>query len=46
MTRNRSVLRDSAAVNDHDLAIHKTIPLTHHERSILGEFLRATETSG
>ena len=39
-------LSDCPAVNDHDLAVHKTIPLTHHEGRVLSELFGATEATG
>jgi hypothetical protein len=39
-------LSNRAAVDDHDLTVHKTISLANHERRILREFFGAAETSG
>jgi hypothetical protein len=39
-------LCDRATVNDHDFAVHKTVPLAHHECRIFGEFFGASEASG
>ena len=41
-----SVLSDRAAIDDHDLAVHKTVALAHHERGVFGELFGAAETSG
>jgi len=39
-------LSNGATIDDHDLAVHKTFSLTHHERSVFGQLFGTAEATG
>ena len=44
--RTRDRLRDGTSINNHDLSVHETVAIAHHERRIFSQLIRPPESPG